>query len=135
MSTSGIAQLDEMIARIRRLGAPTLVDEVAREAAPLVDAAIKRTARAGVTPLGAPWKSKKDGGAPLVNAAAAITTRALGRIVAVTLTGPTVFHHLGLGGKPRRQVIPDGVSIPPGVKEAAIEAARRVFRRITRGAA
>lgn len=127
MSTEGLAELDAMIAKARALGAPDVGERVAAAAAPLVDHAVKRTAAAGETPLGKSWKPKKDGGRPLVAAAAAIATRALERLVVVTLSGPTVWHHKGARGMPRRQVIPDGASVPRAVYVAALEGARRVW--------
>ena len=131
--SSGIAQLDAMIARLKALAGPDMPARVAKEAAPLVEAAIKGTAAAGTDPLGRPWQPKKDGGRPLVNAAAHIKTRAVGNLVATTLSGPDVFHHLGSGHSPRRQILPDGASVPPAVEEAATEGARRVFRAIVEG--
>jgi hypothetical protein len=124
----GLAQLDAMIARCKALGAPDIGARVARAAAPGVAAAIQATAGAGKTPLGQPWKAKKGGGRALEKVAGKIKARAEGPIVVVTLTGPDVFHHLGAGHSPRRQVLPDGASVPPGVSEAVLEAARGVFR-------
>jgi hypothetical protein len=127
-----LAQLDAMIAKARELGAASFGARVAKAAAPGVAAAVQGTAGAGQTPLGKPWKPKKDGGRALANVASQIKARAEGPVVVVTLTGPAVFHHLGAGHAPRRQVLPDGASVPPGVSEAVLEAARGVFREIVR---
>jgi len=121
-----------MIATLRRLSGPKVGELVATKAAPKVDAAIKATARSGTTPEGTTWKPKKDGGRPLVNAAAAISTKGLGNLVVTTLTAPTSFHHKGLGGKPTRQVIPDSGTVPDGVKKAVLSAATEVFSELTR---
>lgn len=131
MADSGIGALDDMIARLRELAGPTVGSRVAAKAAPLVGAALKKTAAAGTTPDGRPWKPKLDGGRALVNAAAAIDAKASGNFVIATLSGPTVFHHLGLGHKPVRQVLPDSGTVPDGVRQAAVEAAAKVFREIT----
>lgn len=128
-----LAILDDWIARLRKLGGPEVARDVAKEAAPGVDQAVKATARAGQTPMGVPWKAKKDGGAPLVHASDHISTSAQGPIVYQTLTGPDVFHHKGLGGRPTRRVIPDALNVPPAVWRAVHQAADRVFRRLTRG--
>jgi hypothetical protein len=69
----------------------------------------------------------------LVNAAAAISTRPAGNYILTTLTGPTVFHHKGLQNKPRRQVIPDSGTIPEGVKQALLQAAKEVFEAMVGG--
>ena len=128
-----MAALDSMIERMKALGSRDVGARVAARAAPLVDAEIKRTAAAGRAPDGHAWKPKVDGGRPLQNAAAHIQTRAMGNLIVTTLEGPTVFHHLGLGGKPTRQVIPDSGNVPPGVEKAVTEAAMSVCRDITEG--
>lgn len=133
MADSGIAELDAMIDRLRTLAGPKVGERVAARAAPRVDAAIKKTARAGTTPDGRPWKPKKDGGRPLVHAADHIQTRALGNIVVTTLTGPDAFHQKGLGGKPTRPIIPDAGTVPKGIKDAALEAAAEVVRELAEG--
>ncbi len=130
MSADGMAQLEAMIAKAKALGAPNFGDRVAAAAAPLVDEQVKKTAAAGETPLGSAWKPKKGGGGALVNAAAAVTTRALGRLVVVVLSGPTVWHQKGTGRTPRRQVIPDGASVPASVYEACLDGARKVWRAV-----
>lgn len=126
MSGGGLALLDELRDTFRRL--ETLPADAAKLAAPLVERALKATASAGTTPDGQAWPAKKDGGAPLVHAADAIKTEAVGTVVRTTLTGPTVFHHFG-AGSPRRQVIPDPGSIPAGVERALKTAADLAFDR------
>jgi hypothetical protein len=134
MADSGIAALDSWIARLKVLGdEKTVASKVATVAAPLVQAELQKTASAGTTPEGKAWKPKKDGGRPLVNAAAAISTRAAGNFVVTTLSGPTVFHHKGLQGKPVRQVIPDTGTVPPAIEEALVKAAKQVWEEITTG--
>ena len=133
MADSGLASLDVMIARLRTLGGGDVAQRVAVRAAPLVDAELKRTAAAGTTPDGKAWKPKKDGGRPLVNAAAAIATRSAGNYVLALLKGPTVYHHLGLGGKPHRQVLPQSGTIPSGIAKVLERAARAVLREILEG--
>jgi hypothetical protein len=135
VSDSGISALDDIIERLKALGASNVGARVALKAAPLVDEAIKKTASAGQTPSGTAWQPKKDGSRPLVNAAAAIQTRVAGNYILTTLRGPTVFHHKGLQGKPHRQVIPDSGAVPEGVKRAVTDAAREVFEEITKGRA
>lgn len=119
-----------MIARLRGMAGPKVGSTVAARAAPLVDAALKATARAGTTPDGQAWKPKAVGGRPLVHAADAISTKASGNLVVATLTGPTVFHHKGLGGKPQRRVLPDSGELPAGVRKAVMRAATEVFHEL-----
>jgi hypothetical protein len=126
--------LDEMIGAARQLGSPDFARQVAAEAAPLVDEAIKRTARAGTTPDGKPWAPrKKDGQPALQNVAEQISTNAFGDVVRTTLEGPAVFSHFG-AGITQRQVIPDSaVAIPDSISQAVTKAAGRVFERIAGG--
>jgi hypothetical protein len=129
----GQSTLDDMIARLRRLGGDDVGERVAKGAVAGVDEAVKATARAGTSPMGSAWKAKKDGGRPLAHAADHISTAARGPIVVVTLTGPDVFHHKGLGGKPRRQVIPDAATVPPSVWKAVHASATREFLALMGG--
>jgi hypothetical protein len=83
----------EMIAALARLA--DLPEEAARLGAPLVEAALKKSAKAGTTPAGVSWPAKKDGSAPLVNAAAAISTKANGKVITTKLSGVNVIHNFG----------------------------------------
>jgi hypothetical protein len=127
-----VSDIAEMIEACRKLGSPSFLEDAARDAAPLVDEAIKASARAGRSPDGTAWPARKKDGAPaLQHVADQISTRAVGQIVVTTLTGPAVFSNYG-AGMPRRQVIPDsGVSIPDSVRVAAVKGAERAFERIT----
>lgn len=128
---NGDAALDAMIAKIRAVGG--LPGAAAHEAAPLVEAAVKKTAAAGTTPDGQPWKPTKDGGRPLVNAAAALSAKAIGTVVQVTLKGVEVIHNFGDKRNPKRQILPDGgAGIPKGIVDALVEGANRAFAKIMR---
>lgn len=132
--SDGFALVDRMIAAARAAG--QLPQKTAELAAPLIDAALKKTAAAGTTPSGEPWAPrKKDGGRALEGAAAAISTKAVGSAVRVTLTGPAAIHHYGEAkrGTPRRQVIPDAGELPAPVVEAVREAAGKAFARAVGG--
>lgn len=126
------ATLDRMIEKLKRLGGDAMAERVAELAAPLVEAEAKKTAAAGTTPMGDPWKPKKGGGQPLVHAASHLAAAARGRIVDLVLTGVDVFHHKGLGGKPRRQIIPDAATIPPAIWAAVRRACQRAWDEIVR---
>lgn len=122
-----MATIGDMIDSFAKLGG--LANDVARAAAPGVQDALRATAAAGQSPEGAAWAPKKDGGAPLQNAAEAISVKAVGPIVRATLTGPTVFHHFGGGRNPRRPVLPDPGTVPPAVDKAIKKAADEAFRK------
>lgn len=79
-----LEDLDGIIASVRKLGD---VDAIAKTAAPLVEAAVKRTAAAGTSPDGTPWPPRKDGKPALANAAAAVEAVAIGPVVQVRLVG------------------------------------------------
>ena len=122
----------DFVSRVRSLaGFPELA---AKEAEPLVDAAIKSTVRAGVAPDGKPWTAKKDGGRPLEHAADHITTKAKGARIDVTLTGVETFHHHGVkDGVPARQIIPHRGEMPPQVLSALEQGAARAWRKLMGG--
>ncbi len=125
------AALDAMIAKLKALGnGERVAEKVAQVAAPLIDKQVKSTAAAGQTPDGKAWQVKKDGGKPLVHATDHIETSAHGPLILQTLTGPDVFHHKGLGGRPKRQVIPSSHDVPQSVWKAVHEACERVWREI-----
>lgn len=121
-----------MIARLRAMAGPQVGPRVAERAAPLVDAAIKRSAAAGQSPEGKTWARKKDGGRPMVNAAAHLSTRSYGPRIVVTLTGPDVFHNFGARGQPVRAVLPESGTIPAAIASALHQAAREVWQEMTR---
>jgi len=128
----GNAQIDAMIARLR--GLRGFVGEAAKEAAPLVEAELRKTAAAGVDPEGKAWPTRRDGSRALERAATAITARAVGEAVVATLVGAYVFHHYAKGAD-RRRILPDsGAGVPAGVAGACREGARRAFRRLMGGA-
>jgi hypothetical protein len=120
-------------ARVRSLaGFPALV---AKEAEPLVDAAIKSTVRAGLEPDGRAWTPKKDGGRPLEHAADHIRTEARGARIDVTLTGVETFHHHGVkGGAPARPILPKAGEMPPQIFAALEQGAARAWNKLTGGA-
>jgi hypothetical protein len=127
------SQLAEFIGRVRKLGG--LATDAAKLAAPLVEKAVKATADAGTTPDGAAWAPRKrDGGRALVNAAKALSAKAVGASVVVTLKGVEVIHNFARGRIPARQILPDGgAGIPKNVAAAVDEASALAFTRIMRG--
>jgi hypothetical protein len=126
---SGAAVVDEMIAILR--GLATLPAEAAKAAAPLVDAAIKTTVRAGQDPDGKAWPLKRDGEPALVHAADHIATEARGTVIRATLTGVTTYHHFGATrGGVKRRVLPDPGTMPKGVEAALRAGAAAAFERL-----
>lgn len=113
-----MGELEAMIAACQALC--EIPASAAREAVPLIEAAIKKTAAAGTDPNGKPWAPKKDGSRPMINAASHITAAAAGTVVRVTLKGPDVFHNYGARST-RRQVLPDQESDTPPAIVAAID--------------
>ena len=84
----------------------------APEVAAAVEASLRASAGAGTSPDGEAWApGKESGGRVMAHAADAITVKAVGSVVLVTLTGHDVYHHYGAGrgkqnGKPMRPIIP-----------------------------
>ncbi len=109
-----------------------LAPQAAKEAAPLVEAAIKKTAAAGTDINGTPWPVKRDGARALPNAAGAISAVANGAAVIVTLIGNYVFHN-SAKGPDRRRILPDsGAGIPPAIAAVLQRATEQTFRRLTK---
>lgn len=102
----GIKALDELIARVRAL--PDMGKRVAPRAAELMRAGLERTMAQGQDPNGVPHKPrKKDGRAPLTNAAKSLFVHAIDGSVYVRLVGVEAQHHLGhVTGETVRQLIP-----------------------------
>lgn len=124
--------LDAFIANMKKLD--TLATETAKEAAPLVEAANKKTAAAGTSPDGVPWPAKKDGTRALEHAADHVASKAVGKTIVTTLTGPDAIHNFGTGKDPKRQVIPDGGNgVPKVIAEAVTEGATIAFNKIMGG--
>lgn len=120
--------LDAIIQKVRALGG--LAAAAARSAAPMVEAQSKKTAAAGTDPNGKQWAPKKDGGAPLVNAADAVSVVAIGTVVQIRLgatsTGSAKAQAIQ---NTRRQIIPaNGEGIPAGILKALDEGANKAFR-------
>lgn len=116
--------LEDMIATLRSL--ERLPEDAAKRAAPLLEEALRATAKAGIDPDGHAWQPKKDGEAPLVHAADHIHVTAVGTVVRARLEGPTVYHHFG-AGSPKRRVLPDPGTMPPAVASALAHAASQAF--------
>lgn len=132
---SGDAALLEMIAAAKAKYGLSAAD-VAKAAGPGVERVLKATASAGTDPEGRSWAPKKDGGRPLVGAAAAISVSIAGPVIRGVLTGPTVFHHFGTGRVPQRRVLPDaGAGIPPEIAAAILKAASQRFDDAVHGGA
>lgn len=125
--SGGHVRLREMIGELAKLDG--MAQLTAEEAAPLVEAALKATAAAGVSPEGQPWAPrKKDGGRAMVNAAAHVSARAVGSVVKVALDGVDVFHHYSKSTP--RHVIPTSSALTGTVKAALLEGARRAIRKL-----
>jgi hypothetical protein len=126
---SGDSSLQEIIARVRRLG--SLPAEVAKAAAPLVESVAKRAAAAGANLEGQAWRARKDGKPALANAAAAVSARAVGSVVQIFLQGTsTGSSKVQAIQAARRAVLPSG-AVPAAVAAEIKRAATEVFERIT----
>ncbi|MDQ2782611.1 MAG: hypothetical protein M3Y26_08790 [Actinomycetota bacterium] len=125
------AYLTAMAAQLR--GLRDVATEVAREAAPAVEAVIRRSAAAGTSVEGAPWPPKRDGSRALPDAAKNITAASVGTTVIVTLTGPYVFHN-SADGPDRRRILPEeGAPLAPALARVVEDASQRVIARRTAG--
>lgn len=122
-----MSALATFISRIRAL--ENFDHDVATEAAPLVEAAQRKQAAAGVTPDGKAWTPTEKGDRALKNVAAALTARAVAGTVQVILKGVEVFHDKGNARLPKRQILPVAGELPKYLADAMHEGARRAFEK------
>lgn len=129
--------LETMIASVRKLGAPSFLADVAKEAREGVLEAVRATAARGAAPDGTAWRLRKEDGAQaLKSAAAKITARVIGSIIQLEVPYPYSIHHNqeGTATRPRRQILPDGDKpLPASVVTAVNAAVAKVFARTMGG--
>lgn len=126
----GDAGIQAMLAELDALR--TLEERAAAEAAPLVEAAAKAYAAAGVDPTtGDAWAPKVGGGRAGANAARDVTAKAFGNVIKVAVDGDHVHLHLGRGkSQVARHVIPvPGAPIPDTYAAAIAEGVRRAWEK------
>ena len=134
-NSSAYAELDAMIAAIRRLkDAP---QQVAKEAAPLIEAAVRQRVASGIDADGKAWASKKDGSKALVGVKKDISVTATGGLIVVKLTGNAAWHQRSRGrtdSRPQRKILLDaGAKIPDEIAQAVVTAGNRVLARMLGG--
>jgi hypothetical protein len=131
---TGDAQLLEMIRRVEKLGSEGIT-EMAKAAAPKIEEISKASAAAGTTPDGQAWKPKKDGKAPLQNAAAAVECVPLFDKIKIRLIGTaTGSQKVQAIQNLYRPIIPTrGGEVPKPLVEALKDAASKTFKRIMGG--
>ncbi len=103
-NAAALRTLDRFIADLR--STKGIGKALAPQLAPIVKAEVDAAIAAGHGLDGTPWPARKDGGKPLVNAAKAVSVRAIGSAIVITLTGPEVFHQFGAGSLPVRAILP-----------------------------
>lgn len=131
-NSAGHAKLQEMIERLRTLGA-TLGKTSAPEVRDALEADLRATTAAGTAPDGTPWEPKQDGGKPLVGVDRDITVTATGNKILATLRGKYVRHHFGTArGGVRRQVLPTR-KIPDALSRAIGAVLSKNFHKIMGG--
>jgi hypothetical protein len=119
--------LNAMIARLRAI--PDLVTAALAECAAECHAVIAENIAAQRAPDGTPWQPGAKGPV-LVDAAAAVTARAIGNTILIRVSGIEAKHHFGfVRGKIARPIIPTRKAPQPMTK--AIE--RVIMRRLVAG--
>lgn len=122
MNAAGLASLDGMIARLR--GFPQSIEAAAPMIAKAAKAEIDAALADGHAPGGEAWKPRKDGGKPLMNAAKAVTSAAVGTVLLFTLVGAEVWHHFGTKHAPQRRILPTAglpTSMGTAIKRGLVE--------------
>lgn len=121
------AALASMIAKVQGWGRDCTKD-AAREAAPLVEAEVKRTAAANTDPYGAPLPPKRDGTKALPNAVKGVSVTAGGPVIRIKVSGAYAIHFFKK--VEQRRLIPTAAQgMPPGIVAALTEGARRAFAK------
>jgi hypothetical protein len=130
----GDAQLLEMIRRVDKLGNEGIA-ELAKAAAPRIEAVSRASAAASTTPDGVAWKPKKDGGKPLQNAAAAVECIPLFDRIKIRLVGTaTGSQKVQAVQNVSRPIIPTrGSELAKPLVETLKDVAARTFHRIMGG--
>lgn len=124
---NGVAEVDDMIARLR--GFPDAIRAEAPKLAQRVQEELAKDIAAGVAPTGESWSLTKAGGRALVHAAKALTAKAIGTVLLITLEGPEVFHNFGTKKDPKRQILPDTDGIPKKLGQAIRLGLVETFRK------
>lgn len=124
--------IEDIVADFRKLG--TIDAEIAKRAAPRIEAIAKKTAAAGTDPSGNAWKQrKKDGTRPLEHAAERVHAEANGNIVTLVVDGPEYWHQKAApdASLPRRKVIPNvGDEIPVAIRAELDDVMREVLAEL-----
>ena len=130
----GAEELRTHIAKVRALA------DLARRSAPALKRAVeketKKTAAAGTTAKGTPWRKRKIDGAPVLrNAAQEIKVTITRGVILIQITGHYARHHLGIvkgtGSRKERmrRIIPT-IEIPEDTVRAMVKTATTEFRKV-----
>lgn len=119
-----LQDIDRKIAQLRQVSG--LARDVAPDIARVVELELRANIARGVAPDGTPWPLTEDGRVPLRNAAQAVSVRASGDQIVVTLGGVESRHHLGaVRGGIARPLIPS--TLPPALAEKVDAVIMRAF--------
>jgi hypothetical protein len=133
MAGEGYAELDAMIAKVKKVG--VLPELVAERAAVAVQAELRRSAASGKSPDGTPWAPTKEGKRALLNAPGAIEVKPSGTLITARLVGTETgsqkvqaIQHYGTKRIPARPMLPvAGGGIPQGVSKVIAQIATETF--------
>ena len=117
-----MATIADLAARLEKLGSKALPSDVAKLAAPDVEAFLRKQADAGVSPSGQAWEPKNDGGRALPKASESISVEGRGSDLFVRVTFPYQFH------RTKRPILPKGDE--PGINAAIGRALERALKTL-----
>lgn len=103
-NTAALRTMDAMIAELR--ATKSAVPRAAEGLVPIIRAEIDKAIAAGHGLDGVPWPKTKEGKQPLRNASKAVSVRAVGNVVLVTVSGPEAVHQFGTKKDPQRAILP-----------------------------
>lgn len=104
---SGQATVQEWANRLRSF-AGNAGTTMAQRMVPVLQGQLAAAAADNRSVSGKTWKPTKAGNKPLAGVMGAVTVKAIGTIVLITLTGYHVFHEFGARGTPARPLLPHG---------------------------
>lgn len=131
MNSQGLSSIDDMIARLR--GLPKAIEAEAPRIAAAAKAEIDASIAAGHGAGGEMWPLKKDGSRALVNAAKAVTSKAVGTVLLFILEGPEVWHQFGTRHTPKRPILPETglpVNMGAAIKRKVVEVFKKQVARV-----
>ena len=100
----GFARLDDWIRNLETFG--DSIPEMTKSLVPVVESEAAEAVQGQRSMDGVGWAPTKSGKRALAGAMKAITVKAVGTVILITMRGHEVFHQFGFRGTPARPILP-----------------------------